>query len=355
MTLALRLPGLAVLIALAAPVGCSRAAAPAPPSASPSASAPVASTSASAAVDPAEPITPAEQARVLDAMIPLFAAHYLFPDVAKAMNAALRDAGRREGYARLRDCRSFARAVTDDLRGISHDRHVALRYQDAQANAGPSRAEQERDARLEAAAGFVSIERWAGNVAYLRLDTFGPYAEGVKAEDVYAAKLSQVADADALILDLRENFGGYPEMVALLVSYLVDSTPVHLLDFWDHDDNSTSASWTRATVAGTRFGGKKPVYVLVSKNTISGGEEAAYDLQTMKRAIVIGEATAGGANFAPRHKLDEHFTLLVPQGRPLSPVTGTNWEGTGVTPDVVVAPEAAAKEALARATTGRPR
>ncbi len=288
-------------------------------------------------------------------MIPLLEAHYLFPDVAKAMVAAMRDGGRRSGYARLGDCREFARAVTDDLRGISHDRHVTLRYLDAQAKAGPSHAEQEHDAQLEAAAGFVSIERWPGNVAYVRLDTFGPYAQGVKGEDVYAEKLSKVADADALILDLRENFGGYPEMVALLVSYLVDAPPVHLLDFWDHDDNSTSPSWTRATVAGTRFGGKKPVYVLVSKNTFSGGEEAAYDLQTMKRAVVIGEPTGGGANFAPRHPIDEHFTLSVPQGRPVSPITGTNWEGTGVTPDVVVAPEDAAKEAQRRATIVRAR
>lgn len=316
---------------------------------------PAASASAAVeqAVDPAEPITPAEQAQVLDAMIPLFEAHYLFPDVAKAMSAALRDAGRRQVYARLGDCRAFARAVTEDLRGISHDKHVGLRYLDTQAKAGPSHAEQERDAQLEAAAGFVSIERWAGNVAYLRLDTFGPYAEGVNGEDVYAEKLSKIADADALILDLRENYGGYPEMVALLVSYLVDATPIHLLDFWDHDSNSTSPSWTRARVAGTRFGGKKPIYVLVSKNTFSGGEEAAYDLQTMKRAVVIGEQTGGGANFAPRHPINEHFRLSVPQGRPVSPVTGTNWEGTGITPDVVVAPEDAAKVALKRATFAR--
>jgi C-terminal processing protease CtpA/Prc len=324
-------------------VACSRAA-PAPPSTSPSAS--------SAAVSD-EPITPPEQGRVLDAMIPLFEAHYLAPDVAKAMVAALRDAGRRESYARIGDCRAFARVVTDDLRGISHDKHVTLRYEDAEAKAGPSRAERERDAQLEATAGFVSIERWAGNVAYVRLDSFGPYAEGVKGEAVYAEKLGTIADADALILDLRENFGGYPEMVALLVSYLVDPTPVHLIDFWDHDDNSTSSSWTRATVGGARFGSKKPVYVLVSGHTFSGGEEAAYDLQAMKRAVVIGEQTRGGANFAPRHPVDAHFTLSVPQGRAVSAITGANWEGTGVTPDVVVAPEAAAKEALARATGGR--
>jgi C-terminal processing protease CtpA/Prc len=300
-----------------------------------------------------EPITRAEQARVLDAMIPLFQAHYLYPQVAQAMIAALNDRTRRDGYARISDCRAFSHAVTDDLRAISHDRHVMLRYEDAQIKAGPSAAERKHDAELEASGGFVSIERWAGNVAYLRLDNFGPYPEGLNGEAVYATNLSKVADADALILDLRENFGGYPEMVALLVSYFVDGARVHLVDFWDHDDNSTNQSWTRATVAGKRFGGKKPIYVLVSRHTFSGGEEAAYDLQAMKRAVVIGETSGGGANFAPRHPIDEHFTLAVPQGRAVSAFTGTNWEGTGVTPDVQVAADAAPQEAMARATGGR--
>jgi len=338
---------LALVLLLSA---CSRESPAPPPSPWPSPS-----TSAATAAGSDEPITPAQQERVLDAMVPHFEAHYLYPDVARAMITALRDRGRRAGYARIPGCREFARAVTDDLRGISHDRHVTLHYQDAQAKAGPSRAEREHEAQLETKAGFVSIERWAGNVAYVRLDSFGPYADGVSGEAVYAERMSQIADADALILDLRENHGGYPEMVALLVSYLVDSTPVHLVDFWDHDDGSTSQSWTRATVGGARFGSKKPVFVLISKETFSGGEEAAYDLQALGRAVLVGERTGGGANFAPRHPIDERFTLAVPQGRAVSAVTGTNWEGTGVAPDVAVAPGAAAEQALARATRAQGR
>jgi C-terminal processing protease CtpA/Prc len=339
-TRALRPPALALLVSLAA---CSRA-----PSTSP-----LPASSAPAPDD--ENLQPGEAQRILDAIPPLFKAHYLDPDVASAMIAALRDPARREAWTRIPTRRAFARTVTDDLRAISHDRHVTLHYEDAQAKAGPSKEELAHDKQLEASAGFVSIERRAGNVAYLRLDSFGPYADGVKGEDVYAQQLTKVADADALILDLRENHGGYPEMVALLVSYLVDATPVHLVDFWDHDDNSTSQSWTKATVGGTRFGGHKPIFVLVSKETFSGGEEAAYDLQAMKRATIVGETTGGGANFSPRHKLDEHFTLAVPQGRALSAITGKNWEGVGVTPDVVVSPDQAPQEALARATAAAKR
>ena len=185
------------------------------------------------------------------------------------MNVALVDPGKREAWARIPTCRAFAQAVTDDLRSISHDLHVALFCRD-KSKAGPTRDELDHEAQLAASAGFVSTERWAGNVAYLRLDTFGPYADGLDAEGVYAQRFAEVADADALILDLRDKFGGYPQMVALLVSYFVDAKPVHLIDFWDHDDDSTSQSWTRANLgSATRFGSKKPIFVLISKKTIS--------------------------------------------------------------------------------------
>ena len=294
------------------------------------------------------PITPAEEQSVLDAMIPLLEKHYLDSAIARTMIAALREPARRETYAHIALRHAFGRKVTDDLRAISHDLHVILHYEPPHGQATPSSAEGEHDREVAANAGFVAIERRPGNVAYVRLETFGPYAENVNGEAAYAAKMAKVADADALILDLRQNYGGYPEMVALLVSYLTDGPPVHLIDFWDHDDGKTSASWTRATVAGPRFGGKKPLYVLIGKETFSGGEEAAYDLHALKRAVLVGERTAGGANFAPRHAISEHFTFAVPQGRAVSAITGKNWEGVGVEPDVEVPAEEAEKEAMAR-------
>jgi C-terminal processing protease CtpA/Prc len=295
-------------------------------------------------------LTREEQRSLLAAMIPLIDTHYLFPDIGTKMTASLRDHIERGDYARMSGRRAFARGVTDDLRAISHDVHVNLHYDPGGEEKGRSKAELDQEAALAASSGFVAVERWEGNVAYVRIDAFDQYPTAKGAvEAAYASNMTKVSDASALILDLRENYGGYPETVALLVSYFFDATPVHLNDFWDRDDNSTSQSWTRAKVPGKRFGATRPLFVLTSKRTISGGEEAAYDLQQLKRAVVVGETTAGGANFAPRHKLDEHFTFAVPQGRAINAVTRTNWEGTGVAPDVSMDAEAAPKEALARA------
>ena len=104
-----------------------------------------------------------------------------------------------------------------------------------------------------------------------------------------------MADADALVIDLRDNFGGDPATVALVASYLFDTTPVHHNDLWWRDGNETSSFYTLREVPGKRFGPKKPVFVLTSHETISAGEEFAYDLQCLHRAVIVGEPTRGGA------------------------------------------------------------
>jgi C-terminal processing protease CtpA/Prc len=123
---------------------------------------------------------------------------------------------------------------------------------------------------------------------------------------------------------------------------------VHLNDMVERN-GTTETFWTEPTVAGKRFGGKKPVYVLTSGETFSGGEELAYDLQSLRRATLIGETTGGGANSGGPHSLDDWFMIVVPSARPINPVTKTNWEGIGVRPDVATKATEAMDEALRRA------
>ena len=93
--------------------------------------------------------------------------------------------------------------------------------------------------------------------------------------------------------------------------------------------------WTQPDVPGKKFIGK-PVFVLTSAQTFSGAEEFSYDLKNLKRASLIGETTGGGAHPVWRHRIDDHFFIGVPFARAINPITKTNWEGTGVEPDVKV-------------------
>jgi C-terminal processing protease CtpA/Prc len=140
---------------------------------------------------------------------------------------------------------------------------------------------------------------------------------------------------EALIIDMRANGGGNPAMVALVCSYLFGPEPVHLNDLYWREGNRTDEFWTKKEVAGKRYL-NKDVYVLTSKRTFSGAEEFTYNLKNLKRATIIGETTGGGAHPGGGFRVNEHFGMFVPTGRAISPITKTNWEGTGVTPDVPV-------------------
>jgi C-terminal processing protease CtpA/Prc len=166
------------------------------------------------------------------------------------------------------------------------------------------------------------------------------------------AAMDSLATARSLIIDLRDNIGGSPQMVAYVASYLFDER-THLNDLWERPSGRTVESWTRDSVPGRRFGGKKPVYILTSSRTFSGGEEFTYDLQALKRAVVVGERTGGGAHLTAPRRLDDHFTLTVPFARAINPVTHANWEGVGVAPTVEATAAEALQVALARLRDGR--
>ena len=87
------------------------------------------------------------------------------------------------------------------------------------------------------------------------------------------------------------------------------------------------------------------MFVLVSPATFSGGEELAYDIQAFKRGVIIGSVTGGGANPTGGVPIGHQFVASIPNASAVNAVTGTNWEGVGVKPDVAVAPENALNEA----------
>ena len=88
------------------------------------------------------------------------------------------------------------------------------------------------------------------------------------------------------------------------------------------------------------------VYVLTSNNTFSAAEEFCYNLQNLKRDVIVGEVTGGGAHPGDDHVLNKELCVFIPHGRAINPISGTNWEGVGVRPDVEVPSEKAFEVAI---------
>jgi retinol-binding protein 3 len=278
----------------------------------------------------------ATRTRVLDAVVAKLHEHYVFPDVAKKMEQALRDHQKQGAYDAIEDSRSLAALLTKHLQAVSHDRHLHVNFSPMIVPAGDPEPSAEDKAKFrehldKINCGFEKAERLDGNIGYVKFNMFGETEIcGPKA----TAALASLGKVDALIFDMRDNGGGHPEMVAFVTSYLF-AKRTHLNDIYERKDNKTTQYWTKPEVPGTKFA-KQPVFVLTSSRTFSGAEEFTYNLKNLKRATIIGETTGGGAHPTRGARIDDHFMIGVPFARAINPITKTNWEGTGVEPDVKV-------------------
>jgi hypothetical protein len=285
---------------------------------------------------PAPPLSAPERAEVLQTLSAKLGTNYVFPDVAARISAAL--PAKVQAYPPALTAPAFGDLLSKDLRALGDDKHFRVFYdprfhQDATPDAVPTADEMERQRTEVAQVGFgiEKVQRLPGNVAYVELRGFGP-PELVAA--AYRAAMTLVNGSDALILDLRRNGGGSPDSVALWMSHFFpQGDQRHLNDIYTRSTDKTQQFWTAPSVA-ERYA--KPVYVLTSARTFSGGEECAYDFQTQKRAVLIGQTTGGGANAGDRFSLGHGMVVNIPTARAINPITHTNWEHVGVKPDIEV-------------------
>lgn len=320
-----------------------------------------------AAIPDDAPLDDALRTAVIEEALEQIGRHYLFPGVAAEVVAAIRRRLAAGAYDGITGAGDLAQTLTAHLQAASHDRHLSLLYPapprppGGVQPGGPPTPEELAARRREAVLdnfGIRRVERLAGDVGYLDLRRFW---EPEVAGEALVAAMRLVVDTLALVLDLRRNGGGQPGTVTLLCSYLLGPQPVHFCDIrWrvignrdgsDRCAERTEQAWTLPYVPGARYGADRPVYVLTSRDTFSGAEAVAFCLQQRKRATVVGERTGGGAHLSSGISIRDRFGLSVPTGRAVDPLTGTNWEGSGVAPDVEV--PAAAALAVAHAAALR--
>ncbi|HEU4928566.1 MAG TPA: S41 family peptidase [Candidatus Krumholzibacteria bacterium] len=293
-------------------------------------------------------IDKAMRTSVIDAVARYAESNYVFADRAKDIARALRRHEKDGDYDDIATGSVLAERLTKDLQAVTPDRHLKVFFsaepRPTQDTPGEPSEEEKAQKRLGAIRRNFGIERAEhldGNVGYLKLTKFDDPAF---AGETLAASMRFLGNTDALIIDLRYNGGGHSDMVALLTSYFFDGDPVHLVDLYDRTTGETSQSWTVPYVPGPHYAGK-PVYVVTGTRTFSAAEQFAYCLQKLGRAVVVGETTGGGAHFAQIFQINPHFAVMVPFGNATSPVTKSNWEGTGVIPDVAAAGDVAVRTA----------
>lgn len=302
----------------------------------------------------ATPITDAVRRGIVDSTARFVGRYYFSTETGASLERSLRARAQRGVYDTVKTAEGLARALSEDLQRDSRDLHLRVIYS---ADAIPPRQgppgdlaveppeSRERRRRMHGMQNFgiSAAQRLAGNIGYLDLRGF---ADPIIAGPTVAAAMTLIGSTDALIIDLRENRGGEPEMVQFLASYFFD-LPVRLTDLVARNPAETVQHWTLPFVPGPRYVGKE-VFLLTGRKTFSAAEAFAYIMQARGRAKLVGIQTGGGTNPADGYPIDQHFAVIVPYARPLDPRTGANWQD-GVRPDVSTAEADALNAAHAEA------
>ncbi len=283
-------------------------------------------------------LSPEIRKAVVQDIVRLTREKYVFPEIGEEIADHIQAKFDQGGYDQITDANEFAMTLTSDLREPSKDRHWSVMFDPKRAVAHID-PEKERDEEqlarwVEHARkgnfGFEKVERLKGNIGYIDLRQFAP---SEFAGETAVAAMNFVAHCDALIFDLRKNHGGYPSMVQLITSYLLNPEPKHINTFYYRPTDDYQQFWTFPHVPGKRMP-DIPVYVLTSNATGSGAEEFVYNLKNMERATIVGETTGGAAHPVTLEIVQEHFKVRLPYGRPINPITKENWEGTGIEPHI---------------------
>jgi hypothetical protein len=261
--------------------------------------------------------------------------NYVFPEVAnKVANQLLLNINNDE-YLGYDEVFIFAGRLTDDIQAMTQDKHIRVKLQHPGHSISSSH-DIEQD--------FEKVEILEGNIGLIKFDQF---SSNPKVKNKIDRIFAELSDIDALIIDLRSNGGGSPDLVRYISSYFFDKK-THLNSIYWRATNRNDEYWTIDDLP-SRKRPDLPIYILTSKNTFSAAEEFTYNLKVRKRAYVVGEKTKGGANPGGYFDLPFKLSIFIPTGRAINPITQTNWEGAGVSPDLPVISVLAFEEAYAMA------
>ncbi len=299
---------------------------------------------------PAQDLSPAIRQEVVDSLSKALLNNYIFPDTAERMGAFIENRLRGGSYDKISGRPAFAQVLTEDIRSVYNDAHISVSYdpqmQKNLADTTTANAAEKRRQNLAEYAkenfGFKKLEVLNGNIGYVLFDRF--YGFNDSAKQVVNTAFSFLKNTNALIIDLRGNGGGSPDMEKYILSFLVPPG-TQLSSVYERRIHQTETAFTYQPSIAVSFVGK-PVYILVNRRSFSAAEAFCYDLQSMHRAIIIGETTGGGAHQVGPISISNGFIGLIPFARTISPVTGTNWEAVGVRPDVQISADSSLDAAV---------
>lgn len=297
--------------------------------------------------NPEEKISNEEKILIIKDVKKLINTYYVSSEIAELVEKKLQI----KNYNNVEYPINFSDKLTENLYQITHDKHIRVIY--SKKSLSKNEIESISDflkglpvSRPEMNFGFNRVQRLTCNIGYLDFDFFAP----VDISDrLFDSSMTFIRNTSALIIDLRKNIGGDPKTVSYFASYFFDKKPVHLNSIFWRNPRKIDKFYTDSAWPLWRYLNKN-IYILTGKQTFSAAEEFAYDMQALRRGVIVGGKTGGGANPGHNFRINSHFSIFIPTGKAVNPITGKNWEGEGVYPDILVSEDRALETAYKLAT-----
>ncbi len=284
--------------------------------------------------------------KIINKISELLRDKYVFPDLGEKYGQDIISIFGSDKYDLINSAEEFAEKVTIDLQTITNDKHIKLRLIESSDLGEEKEGSLHHPVRLyrlikNENLGFFRFDWLEGNIGYLDIRRFNSPAIS---KNMVVAAMNFVSGANAIIIDFRENQGGTTDILPLLCSYFFEY-PTQLNSDYFREFDITKESWTTKEIVGNRLT-DIPLFILTSHKTFSAAESFAFDMKVRNRAIIIGDSTGGGAHSVDLFKIDQQFEIYISTARSFNPVTGSNWERTGVIPDILVPAESALDTAI---------
>lgn len=230
----------------------------------------------------------------------------------------------------------YAKHLTNRLFSASYDKHLyieALSLVETETETDWDAWEvKQRQQEIQKNFGFQEMRILQGNIGYLKISEFMHPSRGMPTA---VASMQWLGSSDALIIDIRGNGGGYPELMLYILNHYFDPEPIHLSTTYYADQHATPyVQYSSPAILG-RLRTGEPLAILVNEKTGSAAEYFAYTLQAFGKARIIGSPTAGAAHMNSFYELNNQLRISISTAAPINPLSKTNWEGTGVVPDII--------------------
>lgn len=281
---------------------------------------------------------------------------YVLPEIGKKYAEQLKSKLKSGEYKKITNPDLLANKIISDLNEIQQDKHLEIRFNPDYIQRVKNRPSVSQEDQLKEEQekilrehnrnyGFRELKILPGNIGYIRFDEF----PSERAAETIISAFRFLQYTDAIMIDLRFNDGGNPEIVSFIAGYFfTDDYPTEFSSFYHRILDKKITNKTPLYLPGNRLT-ETDLFILVGPETFSAAEAFAYDFKHLNRAKIVGENTAGGAHVANSFIVNDYFIIQIPFARAISPVTNSNWESVGVEPDIKCESEKALQTAYQQA------